>query len=92
MLTKLSRRETPWIVKGVKEWLWIFANTNFALFHAADTRSRAELETILGSSYSGVLSSDDFSVYNGYDVKAQQKCLAPEPAPLQEVSQASRIK
>lgn len=34
--------ETPWLVKGVKEWLWIFANTDFALFHAADTRSRAE--------------------------------------------------
>jgi len=68
--------ETPWVVKGVKEWLWIFANTDFALFHAADTRSRAELETILGLNYSGVLSSDDYCVYNGYDVKAQQKCLA----------------
>lgn len=68
--------ETPWVVKGVKEWLWIFANTNFALFHAADTRSRAELETILGLNYTGVLSSDDYCVYNGYDVKAQQKCLA----------------
>jgi transposase len=43
--------ETPWVVKGVKEWLWIFANTDFALFHAADTRSRAELEAIRGSSY-----------------------------------------
>lgn len=60
----------------MKEWLWIFAQTNFALFHAADTRARAELETILGLNYSGVLSSDDYSVYNGYDVKAQQKCLA----------------
>lgn len=68
--------ETPWVVKGVKEWLWIFANTNFALFHAADTRSRAEVEFILGLNYNGVLSSDDYSVYNGYDVKAQQKCLA----------------
>lgn len=68
--------ETPWVVKGVKEWLWIFANTDFALFHAADTRSRAELESILGSSYEGVLSSDDFSAYNGYPVKAQQKCQA----------------
>ena len=68
--------ETPWAVKGVKEWLWIFAQTNFALFHAADTRARAELENILGLNYSGVLSSDDYSVYNGYDVKAQQKCLA----------------
>lgn len=68
--------ETPWVVKGVKEWLWIFANTNFALFHAADTRSRAELEIILGLNYDGVLSSDDYCVYNGYGVKAQQKCLA----------------
>jgi transposase len=68
--------ETPRAVKGVKEWLWIFANTNFALFHAADTRSRSELEVILGASYTGVLSSDDYSVYNGYSVRAQQKCLA----------------
>jgi transposase len=43
--------ETPWVVKGVKEWLWIFVNTDFALFHAADTRSRAELESILGWKY-----------------------------------------
>jgi transposase len=21
--------ETPWVVKEVKEWLWIFANTDF---------------------------------------------------------------
>ncbi len=68
--------ETPWVVKGVKEWLWIFANNDFALFHAADTRSRAELESILGLSYKGVLSSDDYSAYNGYAVKAQQKCQA----------------
>lgn len=27
-------------------------------------------------SYDGVLSSDDYCLYNGYDVKAQQKCLA----------------
>jgi transposase len=72
----LHADETPWVVKGVKEWLWIFANTDFALFHAADTRSRAELESVLGSSYEGVLSSDDFSAYNGYPVKGQQKCQA----------------
>ena len=30
--------ETPWVVIGVKEWLWIFANQDGALFHAADTR------------------------------------------------------
>ncbi len=68
--------ETPWLVKGVKEWLWVVANSDFCLFTAADTRSRAELETILGTEYTGVLSSDDFSVYNGYQAVAQQKCLA----------------
>ena len=68
--------ETPWAVKGVKEWLWVVANNEFCLFRAADTRSRVELESLLGAEYHGVLSSDDFSVYNGYPVAAQQKCLA----------------
>jgi transposase len=68
--------ETPWPVKGVKEWLWVFTHQHFCLFRAADTRSRAELESQLGNEYGGVLSSDDLSVYNGYAVRAQQKCLA----------------
>jgi transposase len=68
--------ETPWSVKGVKEWLWVIANSEFCLFTAADTRSRAELEAILGTQYFGVISSDDYSVYNGYQAFAQQKCLA----------------
>lgn len=68
--------ETPWSVKGTKEWLWVVANSEFCLFTAADTRSRAELEAILGTQYQGVISSDDYSVYNGYQAFAQQKCLA----------------
>lgn len=68
--------ETPWPVLGLKEWLWVIAHPRFCLFQAADTRSRAELENQLGTEYGGVLSSDDYSVYNGYRVAAQQKCLA----------------
>jgi transposase len=68
--------ETPWSVKGTKEWLWVVANSEFCLFTAADTRSRAELSAILGTQYQGVIISDDFSVYNGYQAIAQQKCLA----------------
>ena len=68
--------ETPWPVKGIKEWLWVVANSDFCLFTAADTRSRAELSAILGTEYTGVLSSDDFSVYNGYQAVQEQKCLA----------------
>lgn len=68
--------ETPWLVKGVKEWLWSFSGEVYALYRGADTRSRAELESVLGESYDGVLCSDDYSVYNGYAVERQQKCLA----------------
>ncbi|MGF1496517.1 MAG: IS66 family transposase, partial [Elainellaceae cyanobacterium] len=68
--------ETPWLVDGVKEWLWTISGEGFSLFHAGDTRSRGELEFLLGQSFSGVLVSDDYSVYNGYPVAAQQKCLA----------------
>ena len=68
--------ETPWCVMGVKEWLWTASGEDFCLFHAADTRGRVELETMLGTEFTGVLSSDDFSVYNGCSVQAQQKCLA----------------
>ena len=54
----------------------MFANPNFCLFRAGDTRSRTEIEDQLGLQYSGIIISDDFSVYNGYPVAAQQKCQA----------------
>ncbi len=68
--------ESPWPVLGLKEWMWVSAGQEFCLFHAGDTRSRAELIAQLGETFEGVISSDDYSVYNGYPVKAQQKCLA----------------
>lgn len=78
--------ETPWSVKGLKEWrghirsvdddLAVFANSDFCLFRAADTRSRQEIENQLDVQYSETIISDDFSVYNGYAIAAQQKCQA----------------
>lgn len=68
--------ESPWSVQGIKEWLWNISGQGFSLFHAGDTRSRKELEYLLGKSFAGVLISDDFSTYNGYGAAAQQKCLA----------------
>ncbi len=78
--------ESPWLVKGVKEWMWVVSSEKYSLFHAGDTRSRAELEYLLGQSFSGVLCSDDFSVYNGYQVVAQQKCLAHLRRHFQQVT------
>ena len=68
--------ETPWPVKGLKEWLWVFANPHFCLFRGADTRCRTEVCDQLGEHYPGIIISDDLNVYNGYPVIAQQKCLA----------------
>lgn len=68
--------ETPWLVNGLKEWFWSVSGEKFCLFHAGDTRSRGELEFLLGRSFAGTLVSDDFSVYNGYQAASQQKCLA----------------
>lgn len=79
--------ESPWLVKGVKEWMWVICGEGYSLFHAGDTRSRAELEYLLGKSFNGVLCSDDFSVYNGYRVTAQQKCLAHLQRHFRQISQ-----
>jgi transposase len=43
--------ETPWPVLGLKEWLWVSAGEEFCLFHAGNTRSRAELEQQLGDEF-----------------------------------------
>jgi len=63
--------ESPWPVLGLKEWMWVAANSEFCLFHAG-TPARAELVSQLGTVLR-VISSDDFSAYNGYPVTAQQK-------------------
>ena len=72
----LNIDETPWSVKGVKEWLWVFTNPQFCVFRAGDTRGREEIKAQIGEQYTGVIISDDFNVYNGYNVNSQQKCLA----------------
>ncbi|NCR20215.1 MAG: transposase [Microcystis aeruginosa LL13-03] len=42
---------------------------------------------LLGKSFQGVLSSDDYSVYNGYPARKQQKCLAHLRRHFKKVSQ-----
>ena len=49
---------------------------NFVCFEQGILVKRAEIEDQLGAEYPGVIISDDLNVYNGYPVKAQQKCLA----------------
>jgi len=67
--------ESPWPVLGLKEWLWVSAGKDFVYFMLQIRVRAPELVQQL-EEFDGVLSSDDYSAYNGYPVKAQQKCLA----------------
>jgi hypothetical protein len=67
-----------------QEWLWLTATQECCLFDPGDTRSRAKLIQQLGSSFDGVINSDDYSACNGYEVKAQQKCASSSVASLQK--------
>ncbi|WP_445305768.1 IS66 family transposase [Microcoleus sp. T2B6] len=75
---------------GVKEWLWTASGEGFCLFHAADTRGRVELETMLGKEFAGVLSSDDFSVYNGCFRHSPTEVSSPFTTAFQESAGTSR--
>jgi transposase len=44
----LNIDETPWSVKGLKEWLWVFANPNFCLFRASDRPLYSNGEILVG--------------------------------------------
>lgn len=78
--------ESPWPVLGVKEWLWVTAGVGFCLFHAGYTRVRRGKPlrgiacriraTVRHARLTARSSRMTKRVYNGYPVKAQQKCLA----------------
>jgi len=59
---------------GVKEWLWVSAEEVLSVscrgYPLRVVRSTVRFE------FDGIISSDDFSVYNGYPAGSQQKCLA----------------
>lgn len=68
--------ETPWPVLGSRNGCGLLPIKLFVCFtrqihaHVWNSKNCSKGE------YRGVLSSDDFSVYNGYCAAAQQKCLA----------------
>jgi len=59
----------------VKEWLWVSAEESFVCFMQG-IPAPVSLDQQLGFEFDGIISSDDFSVYNGYPAGSQQKCLA----------------
>lgn len=66
--------ETGWSLRGDTRWLWTAACRGAALFHLGPSRSRRELRRLIGTGYSGVVTSDRWSAYK--TCKRRQLCWA----------------
>jgi len=66
--------ETGWKQAGKPRWLWVAVTAAFTVFHLALCRGRRVVEGLLGSSYTGVLTTDRWSAY--HRVARRQLCWA----------------
>ena len=73
----LNIDETGWKSAGNPRWLWVFVSSVAVLFHVASSRASKVLQSVLGESFSGVITSDDHSAYNKYHKSGvRQLCWA----------------
>ncbi len=73
----LNIDETGWKSAGSPRWLWVFVSSAAVLFRAASSRASKVLQSVLGESFSGVITSDDHSAYNKYHKSGvRQLCWA----------------
>ena len=68
--------ETSYRVNGVNYWLWVATSAEVCVLFLVPTRSSAEVKSLLGEEFQGILSSDCWSAYGPQSASAKQKCLA----------------
>ncbi len=68
--------ETSWRNDGIGHYAWYAGNPDLALFHIDRHRSTEVAQSILGSSFEGILVTDRYAAYNGAHAKARQACLS----------------
>jgi hypothetical protein len=68
--------ETSYRLDGVNYWLWVATSAEVCVLFLAPTRSSAEVKSLLGENFAGILSSDCWSAYGPMGAGAKQKCLA----------------
>ena len=56
--------------------MWVATSAEICVLFLAPSRSTAEVESLLGRDFEGILSSDCWSAYNPQPASAKQKCLA----------------
>jgi transposase len=68
--------ETGAPLNGSNGWTWLAASKRIALYKTHPSRGGKVIQSILGSKYDGILSSDFYGAYNrSIQAQAKQKCL-----------------
>ena len=68
--------ETGWKQAGKKRWLWVAATTHLAVFLIDRLRNIVALRKLLGPTFSGILCSDRWCVYDNCPLLQRQLCWA----------------
>jgi len=70
----LNVDETGWKLRGQKRTLWGAVAPREAVFRIAPDRHEREAEALLGEDFEGILGSDRWWAYRGFDPKRRQAC------------------
>ena len=72
----LNVDETGHRTNGDKRWLWTFVARAFVVYRIAASRGSDVLQTVLGSTFAGILGSDRLPTYLKYVAGQRQFCWA----------------
>jgi transposase len=62
--------------QGKPAWLWVGATSLVTVFSLLATRSAEGIQRLLGEDFTGILGSDRWTAYNGFDPLRRQVCWA----------------
>lgn len=71
----INADETGWRVKDQNHWLWVFTNSDAALYLIDKSRGSRVVGTVLGKKYAGAVTTDFYPAYNKLEAQAKQCCL-----------------
>jgi transposase len=70
----LNVDETGWKLRGEGRALWGAVTSRAAVFRIAPDRHEREAEALLGKDFAGIVGSDRWWAYRGFDPKCRQAC------------------
>jgi transposase len=70
----LNVDETGWKLRGAKRTLWGAVTPDVAVFRVAPDRHEREVAALLGEDFEGIVGSDRWWAYRGFDPEKRQVC------------------